>query len=512
MLATHTLALTAALLAAPSLLAQSTITGRLHATDTGGATPLHHCPVFAQSIDDGPLVAEYPDAEGRFTLTFPPADRVSIGILCDDYLLVSINDGQPPIATFDCSEPGLCTNIRLNLERLGSIEGYVVDPLGNPLQNLQLGLRSFNSRRRSRGRPTRSDDRGYFRFYHLPPGEYEIMPLESSALREGVNWTGDSQRVTLAPGESQSGLQVAMRLTDGVPVRGRALGLPPATTGVRLRLTAIDERYRRTVNRNVQVDEQGRFQLPEVPRGRYRAVLIVDSTEDPNAATRIWRTGVVDVDGSGAEIVLQPFEPATLGGEIELVRPDRDDLPFATDGATIYMVLDPADGSEQQSLRARPPDYSFEQTGLPPGEYNFRFSGLGPSPRADYLTPSETWEPLETLTLEPGETQALHIRLRTEIGRLTVLVKPPKNAPDQENPTHYIVGLRRDDVRLFPTDQYGRLQIDYFAWGEYEICAWSGISLDEARARKTWEAAGGAVLPFEHGDGVDMEITLNAAP
>ena len=76
-----------------------------------------------------------------------------------------------------------------------------------------------------------------------------------------------------------------------------------------------------------------------------------------------------------------------------------------------------------------------------------------------------------------------------------------------------VVGIRANGyTQLFPTDQNGRLVMNYFAGGDYQICAWPDIDPEEANDPETWRKAGDAVREFQHSEGVDMEITLTAAP
>ena len=115
------------------------------------------------------------------------------------------------------------------------------------------------------------------------------------------------------------------------------------------------------------------------------------------------------------------------------------------------------------------------------------------------------WAPLEEIAVAEGDKVELDLRVRFEIGKLTIAVRP-EGKP-------YVVGIRRDErTMLMPTDQYGRLVLDYFPSGDYRICAWADISPDEANDSATWERAGDAVREFRHDEGVDMEITLTAAP
>ena len=84
---------------------QSTITGRLQQTRGGAVTPVRDCTVYARSLDNGLLVGEYPDHEGRFLLEFPPDSRVTVGTICPGYRVAAVNRRSVPRLTFDWRSP-----------------------------------------------------------------------------------------------------------------------------------------------------------------------------------------------------------------------------------------------------------------------------------------------------------------------------------------------------------------------------------------------------------------------
>ena len=152
---------------------------------------------------------------------------------------------------------------------------------------------------------------------------------------------------------------------------------------------------------------------------------------------------------------------------------------------------------------AQPPDYRFEVPGLRAGRYRLRTPGFGA--KVERRVGEDEWQAFTELAVDEGDTVELDLRVRFEVGRLSVSVRPAER--------HYVVGIRSNGVtRLFPTDQNGVLEIDYFPGGDYQICAWPDISPEEANDPETWRKLGDAVRKFQHSEGVDMEISLTAAP
>lgn len=219
--------------------------------------------------------------------------------------------------------------------------------------------------------------------------------------------------------------------------------------------------------------------------------------------------GSVELGMEGVERTFAAREPTWLKGTIEAEWIRRD---FGhRDGVSFQLV---GEDAFQESIHANAPDYEFEVLGLAPGRYKLKVSG--PGPRVSRRNRSGEWEPIGEVVLKEGTTTELDLRFHFELGSLNVFVRPPAGSEDarQDRPaTHYVVVIRRADrLQLYPTDQTGLLKLRYFTRGDYEICAWPDITRRQAEDPATWEKAGDAVRRFRHDEGVDMEITLTAAP
>jgi hypothetical protein len=499
----------ACLAACLPLAAQSTVSGTLSEQRGDNLYPVPNCVVFAQSIDSGPLAGEYSGDKGQFVLAFPPTPRVTVGVDCPGYRLISVDGRRSPLATYDCSQPGPCAQANLTLEPLAVIEGHVLDPNGMPVEGVRVELRQTDAGPRARRYGATSDDRGYFRLFHLLPGDYQLVPLPRSQLAQGVEWKGDPLPIGLGPGDRLSGVQVQLRLSEGVELSGCIEGLAPGTKQVTLMFRSPDGAPGPMFSRSVELDEDGRFTLAGAQAGRFDVELLLPNHEDPSGRMTQSYLGAVDVGATGGEVNLARRQPIHLRGVLQIEWPERDDLPGFDAGLPMHLSLAREDGF-RQGAEARPPDYRFDFQGLRPGRY--RLLPNGPGAKAERRTGEDQWEPLVDIALEEGDTLELDLRVRFEIGRLSVLVKPPPGS-EAAQAAHFVVGIRKDGAaRLFPTDQNGRLALTYFPSGEYEICAWADIGLDDANQPETWREAGDAVRTFEHNEGVDMEITLTAAP
>jgi hypothetical protein len=487
--------------------AQATITGRIEERRGERLAPIRHCTVYASSLDNGPLVGEFPDSQGNFLLDFAPDGRVRVGTICLGYRVVAVNGRDLSTLTYDCSQSGRCADVRLTLEPLAVVEGHVVDQNGMPVEDIRLELTHVGGGRPSRRHNKVSDDRGYFRFFHLPPGAYELRPYARPVVGRGLTWEADSQEIVLGPGDVESGVQVAMRPVELIELTGRIEGLPPDTGQVRLELREIPggSRSRRTV----EVDAEGRFRWPGLPGGKYQVRMNRRTQTGELEASRESYLGSVELGMEGGERIFAAREPTRLTGTIEVEWSERD--PRHRDGVSFQLVGE--DGYEER-FHAYSPDYKFDVAGLAPGRYSLKVSGAGP--KMSRRNRSGEWEPLDEITLKEGTTTEVDLWFRFDLGSLNVFVRPASSSDDAQRDrpaAHYVVVIRgHDRLRIYPTDQNGRLELRYFTRGDYEICAWRDISRRQAEDPATWEEAGDAVRRFRHDEGVDMEIMLTAAP
>lgn len=103
-----------------------------------------------------------------------------------------------------------------------------------PIEDIRLELTHVGGDRPSHRHNKVSDGQGYFRFFYLRPGTYELGPDTHRSLGRAITWEGDPQQIVLRPGDVESGVQVAMRLVELIALTGRIEGLPPDTSRVHL--------------------------------------------------------------------------------------------------------------------------------------------------------------------------------------------------------------------------------------------------------------------------------------
>src|SRR5688572_813711 len=218
------------------------------------------------------------DASGRFALANVPAGRQTVFIRADGFFVESTTPNAPLVARAEVPvtvTPG-ATPVAIpsvSMVRGGTISGKVVDPFGKPLpfvrvQALRPEAGTLNSGVMPDFGNRMTDDRGEYRMFFVPPGEYVIRaqvqggrPAGPVQLRQGEaeilvptlfpNTTDMAQagKVTVKSGEEVRGIDIAVKMeimvlpppapipTGGVKISGLVIdGLLPRIGGGQLLL------------------------------------------------------------------------------------------------------------------------------------------------------------------------------------------------------------------------------------------------------------------------------------
>ena len=275
------------------------------------------------------------------------------------------------------------------LPRGGVISGRVSDENGDPLARVQVYTLFFppGSTRGSRGGGFgQTDDLGHFRLFGLTPGDYVVVAeaREPTFVQPNAPPETDEEKIgfmtTYYPGtpDETAAQRVRTRLgaeTQGIEIRmatGRLFRISGTVTdsqgrpGARVSGQLIKRVANATSSFGFSTDEQGRFQMRNIPPGSYR--LVARGRQAPGN------------EGQPSESSEVGLLPLTINSDLEGV------VVITSPGATI---------SGQVVFEQGPPQ-------LPPGQQSFQMRVTGMlgdpqanmglnSPQAGLVTPDLTF-------------------------------------------------------------------------------------------------------------------------
>lgn len=363
------------------------------------------------------------DSEGRFEI-----DTLYAG----EHRLRVSSSGHGAIGRSGV-EPG-GTELRIVLERVGSVAGRVTGPEGRPAAGATVLIAGSGI---WPARQTQTDDEGRFRWVDVPSGVYEVRAHSGELVaepRRGLDVEPDTRaflNFTLQPGLSLRG---TIRDTDtGEPVEGAQITASAE---------ALDAAPRAAVS-----DEEGHFSIQGLRPGVHRV--------------SVFATGYIPVNA------LEHSPPAALeiglvpGGTLMGVVLDQDRQPV--EGATIEVLGETASHqpvalSGQGGFRSAVFASQLAPIGPDPGggmalpvtEGPVPPIPVGPAPTAELdfaplpVAPAESGVAAQYLTDSEGGFRIAGI----PPGHVQVVARHPSYAPATTARLYVAAGATRDDLEL----------------------------------------------------------------
>jgi len=503
------------------------IRGRVVRADTG--EPLRrvlvHIDGWNAKDQSGPT-SSMTDAQGRYELAQLPAGTYHLKATRGGYVEVEYGQRRPfergrPV---EVADGAVLENIDFAMPLGGVVTGRVVDEVGEPVASASISLarrryvdgeRQFVSQSGSS-----TDDRGEFRIFGIPPGEYVMLAkfdMMDFGSRDRVRYVPtyfpgtpiatEAQHVTVAAAQEVSGIVIALARASTASVRGvvRASGQSPA--GPFMFVTARDVSGARVDGRMSMATaaNDGSFTVSGLLPGTY--LVEARSMSGKDFASR-----EVVVDGSDvAGITLTLSEGTTARGKIVF------DTETPPEGLRPSQVIVTHTSLEHQSgvmmemsggLPVARDDWSFELHGLR-GRGLIHAGTLGDEwvvkdIRRDGDDVTDT--PLDFST----DIDNLRIRLTNRLTTVSGSVSTDRNAvaldatvivfADDENrwePHSRFIETARPDqhghfkIRGLPPGKYVAIAVDYLEPGDERdpelLAAWRGrgtrVTLSEGETR-----------------------------
>jgi hypothetical protein len=305
-------ALTAIMMQAPARDARpapavgtATVAGIVVSADAQ-ARPLRRARVTINGTAMGPGRTAITADDGTFAFTGLPAGSYGLAAAKDGYVPISagpLPPGQRPARIAVAS--GETQKVTLRLPRGGVITGVILDVDGQPAAGMPvtaLARRYLGNQGERRyvpvnaGPVSSSDDRGMYRIYGLPAGEFLVavqprnlqVGLGATEVRTMSRGTVSDRSVTLAQvfhpgatdlaratpvavraGEERSGIDVQLQYVPIATISG-SVTARPGWDHVAVTMTRADEVAGFEPIRSAHTAADGRFTLNGVPPGRYR--------------------------------------------------------------------------------------------------------------------------------------------------------------------------------------------------------------------------------------------------
>ena len=365
--------------------ATGVIRGRVVRADTG--EPLRRVEVrvdeWSTADHNGPA-ATMTDAEGRYELTQLAAGRYQLKARRGGYVEVAYGQRRPfergrPL---ELGEKAVLQNIDFALPPGAVVTGRVVDETGEAVAHVFVSLsrRRYieGARRLVLESGSSTDDRGEFRIFGVPPGDYVIVARFDSrdlGSRDRVRYVptyypgtpvaSEAQRVTVGPGQEVPGITIALARAATATVRGVVRASGQASVGPATFVTAreINGPQAHGEMKMATAAGDGSFAIAGLLPGAY--VVAARSTSGSEFAS-----AEVVVEGSDvAGVTLLLSKGATARGRIRF---DTGKPPEGLRPSEVLVMPILADhqmaGMHEMGMRGDPPvsrdDWTFELRGL----------------------------------------------------------------------------------------------------------------------------------------------------
>jgi len=332
------------------------------------------------------------DAEGKFQLNHVPAGRFYIRPLAPAFVPEgsSILNQQGRLITVANGEA--IEGLTIGLQRGGVITGRITDASGRPRIQERINLIRIDEA--GRRQPfyvanysmSGTDDRGVYRIYGLPPGQYKVSAGVEPERHYARAGQGDTYFLrTFYPGTTDETKANVVEVTAGseatdidislgrpektYTASGRIIdaetGKPVANLVYGYGVLQPDGRSLMSASFGQRSDEKGQFRIEGILAGRYVALI---SNEDAGGIYGdLTPLQITDADVTNIEI--KTHRGSTISGIVILE--DADNQAGAAKFSEIRLgAFSQTNMSRGSDIKINP-DGSFRATGFPPGKVGF---------------------------------------------------------------------------------------------------------------------------------------------
>jgi len=476
-------------------------------SDDADARPIRRARVTCTGPDLARGRTTISDDRGRFAFTDLPAGRYNITATREGWVTMSHGAKRPmrPGSAIPVAD-GERATVALRMLRAAVITGTITDADGQPsigvaVRAMRYGVQNGERRLVTYGSSATTDDRGAYRIYNLPPGDYIVGASgrntflgQSTALRlttdldvrhaqadpqqdvpvppdktvaisstyyPGTAVSTQAGLVPLRAGEERGGIDFALQMVATARVEGTVSMADgsPLPAGVQLNLMALGQ----TAFPGVAFDgfkmsraaPDGTFSFSDVSPGQYsllaRAVRpgVSPAGGGPAGPPQVvWAATDLAIEGDSISGIGLSLEPGmTVSGQVRAAGESLTPPDFKT----VRVSLQPVQTAGTVTMAPGPApvdaDGRFTLTGVMPGRYRLTALLPGAGRPGSWLVRSSVINGQDTLdvpyVLQPGQSVAdAAITLTDHLAQLTGALQ---NAAGGAAPDYTVV--------LFPADQ-----------------------------------------------------------
>ena len=376
-------------------------------------------------------------------------------------------------------------NVDIKLQRGGAITGKVTDDEGRPVIEEAVHISATTPAQRPYFRNIRTDDRGIYRAYGVPAGQYTVSagrdPNSSFALHPP---DGEYQRrfhpsaidpaaaFVIEVSEGSEAANVDIKL--GGPLRtysarGRIIdgdtGRPMPNTRVGLQLRW--QHGTSAVGGVAESNKDGEFKVEKLAPGKYEVYSEPSADSDWNSEAVKFEVTGADVEG----LLIKTFKGASVSGVVILEGTDDPKVRANLLAARIVGRMDGYLGRSDPSATINP-------------NGSFRLSGLAAGRLIPHLEP---YQPFQVIRLERGgmvyprgveikeheQVTDLRVVVGLANGSIRGVIRPPTGSELPANARLRVLARRIDDPGPYgvevEADARGHFRVESLIPGTYEI-------------------------------------------
>lgn len=293
--------------------------------------------------------------------------------------------------TFLISKSEAVENVDFALTRGGVITGKVTDTDGRPLIEEQISLVPVdygNGSFRYISPPnTRTDDRGIYRLFGVPPGKYRIAAGQESnfgsrggghrrAFHPAAEEASQATIIEVSEGSEATDVDITLpELTANYSVYGRIIdgdtGQPVANVSYGVE-KFFNESSTISLSNGAVSNKDGEFRFDNLPPGKYEA--FVDAPPGSDWRSENQRFEVINQDVTG--VILKTTKGASASGVIILEGTDDKTIRDKLRKAFLYAQISSLDLTRTSTMSSTiNQDGGFRIGGLQAGILNFGING-----------------------------------------------------------------------------------------------------------------------------------------